>query len=64
MKNPLTERRKLLFDILPQSDVLKFSQCFQEGISLYNKLKEMGMEGIIAKKKTVFTFPVSECRTG
>ena len=51
MKNPFTERRKLLSEILPSSEVLKFSADFDDGIALYNQVKEMGMEGIVAKKK-------------
>ena len=57
MDRPVTERRKLLKQIFPKSDFLKLSEDFEDGITLFNQLKEMGMEGIVAKKKDSIYIP-------
>ena len=57
MNQPISERRKLLKQILPESDILKLSEDFEDGVALFNQLKEMGMEGIVAKKKDNIYIP-------
>jgi bifunctional non-homologous end joining protein LigD len=47
----LLERKKILSNVLPDSDSIKFSDHFDDGLALFEKMKEMEMEGIIAKKK-------------
>lgn len=46
----LMERKKYL-DKLDENDVFIKSKYFNEGIKLFNKIKEKGLEGIVAKKK-------------
>src|SRR5215467_3739157 len=47
------ERRRILSSIVKTNHRIKISEFFEEyGISLYDKIKEMGLEGIIAKKKS------------
>jgi len=49
---PLVERKKILRKILPQNDVVRYSDHIEtEGTFLFGKASEMGLEGIIAKKK-------------
>ena len=57
MDKPITERRKILKQIFPKSDILKLSEDFEDGIALFNQLKEMGLEGIVAKKKDSIYIP-------
>lgn len=46
------DRRKVLSSIIQTNYTIKLSEFFEEnGISLYNKIKSIGLEGIIAKKK-------------
>jgi bifunctional non-homologous end joining protein LigD len=48
----LQERRAVLQGILPaDSEVIKFSDAFDDGLALFEQMREMGMEGIVAKKK-------------
>lgn len=48
---PLEERRKYLQQILPDHDRIKLSQAFSaSGTEFFEAAKQMGLEGIIAKK--------------
>lgn len=47
---PLSSRKKLIKKILPDSDILKFSASFTDGVALFNTVKQQGLEGIVAKK--------------
>jgi bifunctional non-homologous end joining protein LigD len=51
MELPLTERKNILKDLVKGSDVLKFSESFEDGMALYNVVLEKNLEGIVAKKK-------------
>ena len=53
----LSERKDLLKKIVPQGDVIKYSESFDEGNELFNTAKAMGIEGIVAKKGTVSILP-------
>ncbi len=49
---PLLERKKFLKQILPESDVIEFSDhIVEQGIKLYAKARKNGLEGVIAKRK-------------
>jgi bifunctional non-homologous end joining protein LigD len=45
------ERKELLSKFLPVSDSIKFSDHFEDGLALFDHMKELEMEGIVAKKK-------------
>jgi bifunctional non-homologous end joining protein LigD len=47
----LTERKELLKEILPESDIIKYSDDFDDGQLLYEQIKAMELEGIVAKRK-------------
>lgn len=48
---PLTERKKILEAVVPESDVIKLSAAFDEsGLEFFETAKKMGLEGIMAKK--------------
>ena len=48
---PLSERRNLLKQIIPEIDLIRLSENFEvNGIELFETAKKMGLEGIIAKK--------------
>jgi bifunctional non-homologous end joining protein LigD len=47
----LTERKKLLSAIIPKDSIIRYSNSFEEGISLFDESKKIGLEGIVAKKK-------------
>jgi bifunctional non-homologous end joining protein LigD len=48
----LMERKAILKEVLIAGDVIKYSDDFTEGVSLFEGVKQMGLEGIIGKKKT------------
>ena len=48
---PLIKRKEILEEILQQNDLVKFSEHFDDGLALFDQMKGLGMEGIIAKKK-------------
>ncbi|MBL0745098.1 DNA ligase D [Chryseolinea lacunae] len=49
---PLVERKKILEKLLPKSDVIRYSDHVDnDGTTFFNKVSEMGLEGMIAKKK-------------
>lgn len=47
----LEQRKEILLQTLPQSDTVKYSDHFDDGLQLFALLKQKGMEGIIAKKR-------------
>lgn len=48
---PLLERKKMLKKILPASDIIRYSDHIEaSGTAFFNKVTEMNMEGIIAKR--------------
>ena len=51
MNLPLTKRKSLLHALIDNNDVLKFSESFDDGNLLYQKMLEKGWEGIVAKRK-------------
>jgi bifunctional non-homologous end joining protein LigD len=51
MQLPLSERRKILKQIIPENDIVRLSENFEvNGIEFFESAKKMGLEGIIAKK--------------
>ena len=49
--HPLEERQSYLKRSIVSNDHIKISEAFEDGQSLWEAVKHMGMEGIIAKKK-------------
>ncbi len=48
---PLTERRRILQDLLPEHDMIKLSQAFDStGTEFFKVAQQMKLEGIMAKK--------------
>ncbi|MDB5246689.1 MAG: ligase [Segetibacter sp.] len=47
----LLERKTLLSQLLPQSETIKYSEHFDDGPALWEQIKAMDLEGIVAKKK-------------
>jgi bifunctional non-homologous end joining protein LigD len=54
---PLTERKELLRKIIPPGSIIRFSDHFQYGTELFEQAKEIGLEGIVAKKKDSIYYP-------
>ncbi len=51
MHIPLSERREILKQIIPENNIIRLSENFEvSGIELFETAKKMGLEGIIAKK--------------
>ena len=49
---PLEERKELLKSVLPLNDeIIQMSESFENGTALFEKIRDIGMEGIVAKKK-------------
>ncbi len=47
----LVQRKELLANILPKSDSVKYSGHFEDGLALFEQMKDLEMEGMVAKKK-------------
>ncbi len=54
---PLERRKELLQEILPESNIIKFSDSFDDGLQLFESIKQMGLEGIVAKKRDSIYVP-------
>ena len=51
MQIPLSERRNILKQIIPENNIIRFSENFEvSGLEFFEAAKKMGLEGIIAKK--------------
>lgn len=48
---PLYQRKELLETIIKENDIFLFSESFEDGKALYEKVLEDNLEGIVAKKK-------------
>lgn len=51
LKLTLTERRMLLEKTIRNSDLIRLSDTFTDGIELFESIKQLGLEGIVAKRK-------------
>jgi bifunctional non-homologous end joining protein LigD len=47
----LTQRKTLLQQIMPENDLIKYSDDFEDGEMLFEQIKAMELEGILAKRK-------------
>ncbi len=47
----LEERKRLLSSLLWQTQVVRYSDHFDDGLALYNAARENGLEGIVAKRR-------------
>jgi bifunctional non-homologous end joining protein LigD len=47
----LTDRKDLLKQVFLLIDIIKYSEDFNDGELLFEQLKAMGLEGIVAKRK-------------
>jgi len=55
MQRPLSERRDLLKLLVRENEIIRFSENFEvSGIELFETVKIMGLEGIMAKKTDSF----------
>ncbi|MBE0663124.1 MAG: DNA ligase D [Bacteroidales bacterium] len=51
MQIPLSERRTMLKQIIPENSIIRFSENFEvNGTEFFDTAKKMGLEGIMAKK--------------
>jgi bifunctional non-homologous end joining protein LigD len=48
---PLTERKAMLKQLVEGNDVLRFSESFEDGGTLYQQALDLDLEGIVAKRK-------------
>lgn len=51
MDMPLYQRKQLLETLVNKSEIFLFSESFDDGMALYEKVLEDNLEGIVAKKK-------------
>lgn len=55
---PLTERKRLLESVMPQSPVIRLSEAFEiAGTEFFETASKMGLEGIVGKLKDSLYFP-------
>jgi bifunctional non-homologous end joining protein LigD len=57
MNLTLLERKAILKELIADNAVIKFSDHFDDGINLFNHIREVGLEGIVAKKKDSAYYP-------
>jgi len=51
MNLPLSERRTILKQIIPENNIIRYSENFEvSGIEFFETARQMGLEGIMAKK--------------
>jgi bifunctional non-homologous end joining protein LigD len=61
---PLIERRELLKQIMPPSNIIRYSDAIEEcGIDFFKVAKQNSLEGIIAKKKDSLYLPAYRTRS-
>jgi bifunctional non-homologous end joining protein LigD len=48
---PVIKRKRMLQRILPVNNILRYSDDFDDGVALFEQAKQIGLEGIVAKKK-------------
>ena len=48
---PLITRKEILKKILPENDMIRLSEQFSSGTELFEQAQNLGLEGIVAKKK-------------
>ncbi len=48
---PLVDRKELLEKLVSKDKIFRFSESFDNGPALYEKMLELNLEGIVAKKK-------------
>lgn len=51
MELEATARKKILQDFLGNNKTIRYSESFADAIQLYKEMQEMGMEGIVSKRK-------------
>lgn len=51
MRLSLEERKDILRQLVDGHEVIRFSESFEDGAALYEKMLELNLEGIVAKKK-------------
>jgi bifunctional non-homologous end joining protein LigD len=51
MKLPLLERKHILQNTVLDNDTIKYSDHFEDGLTLFDHVKTIGLEGIVAKRK-------------
>jgi DNA ligase D-like protein (predicted ligase)/DNA ligase D-like protein (predicted 3'-phosphoesterase)/DNA ligase D-like protein (predicted polymerase) len=59
MELPLYQRKGLLQTLVKKNDIFLFSESFEDGKTLYEKVLEDNLEGIVAKKKDSSYIPGS-----
>ena len=58
MQIPLSERRNILKQIIPENSIIRFSENFEvSGLEFFEAAKKMGLEGIMAKKSDSLYIP-------
>jgi bifunctional non-homologous end joining protein LigD len=46
---PLLERKSLLAQVVDKNDIIRYSEHFKDGVKLFAKVRQLGMEGIVSK---------------
>jgi bifunctional non-homologous end joining protein LigD len=65
MNLPLIERKQILKAVIPQTNIIRVSESFETGATeFFEVAKQMHLEGIIAKKKTVFIKLIFAAKNG
>jgi bifunctional non-homologous end joining protein LigD len=62
---PLIERKQMLADLLPASNIIKYSDHVDEaGVDFFSAVEQKNLEGIMAKRKPANITQVKGLQTG
>jgi bifunctional non-homologous end joining protein LigD len=57
IQRPLLERKQILKKVIKGSNVIKYSEHFDDGLALYEQVVSLGLEGIVAKNRSSTYIP-------
>jgi bifunctional non-homologous end joining protein LigD len=63
LKMSLLHRRRMLEKIIRDNEKIKLSASFDDGLALYNQIKDLDLEGIVAKQKNSIYEPGKRVRS-
>jgi len=63
INEPLIRRKEWLADILKKEAAYRASETFEDGASLFQAVREMGLEGVVAKQRSSIYLPGKRSET-
>ncbi len=51
LNKPLLQRKEMLLHVLKKESILTYSDHFDDGVELFHHMQQLGLEGMVAKRK-------------